>query len=323
MSAATLGVNIENNFWVWNPWGGTKGIFESNPFTVLGTPVPYYLPAYSGVFVRTTANTGNTVTFTEAAKVSNTPSSLFKTTAAPTYLELRVEDSANVFWDKFILVMDSSSTDARDKKDAKKFFNSEMNFYSFSSQKDSLAIDSRPYTDGGVVKIDMWTALKRNFILNVSKLGMLPGTSVILRDNYKGIDTVLSMGTKYPFTINTDSLSFSKRFELRFAGNPIDTTDTTDTVVIIDGPKNKKLKIHVYPNPATTVVNVDIDAPTSTPVIVNVYKINLNGVQVYSKSEGMIKNATVQIPVASLPNGPYIVEVVTSTDRKSKHFVKQ
>ena len=128
LNATVRDVNIEPNFWVWNPNGGTKGIFEANPFSL-----SYYLPAYSGFFARTTNNIDNTITFQEANKVSNTPASLFKTTgAAPLLTEIRIEDSSNVFWDKFMLIIDSNSNASKEVTDAAKFFNSEMNFYSLS-----------------------------------------------------------------------------------------------------------------------------------------------------------------------------------------------
>src|SRR5690606_24062532 len=108
--------------------------------------------------------TNNTITFHESTKSSGTPSSLFKTTGNTNYItELRIEDNNGKLWDKFMLILDSNSAATYEPSDARKFFNSEMNFYSFSADKDSLAIDSRIYADSQVIPIDMWNGVKGKF----------------------------------------------------------------------------------------------------------------------------------------------------------------
>ncbi len=314
LSATTRGVNIENNFWVWNPNGGTKGIFESNPFSIGMIPLNYVLPAYSGFFVRTTANSGNTITFPESCKVADAPNSLFKTTAVGTYAELRITDSANVFWDKYMLILDSATVAGKDVYDAKKFFNSEMNFYSFSAQKDSLAIDARPFDTTDVVHIDMWTGLKGKFMIDVAKLGMAPYASLILRDNYAKVDTVLSEGVKYPFTINNDSLSFSKRFELRFRKDEEPSKVANASIL-------KSFDVTLSPNPATAMVNITVGGDKGQPVLVRMSDVM--GRVVYQNIHNAANATGFTVPVESFAAGVYNVELIMGDHRVVKQLVKQ
>lgn len=326
LNLTTRGADIEPNFWVWNPNGGTsgKGIYEARQFSS-----SYILPAYSGFFARTTSNNspGNTITFPESAKASGTPAALFKTTgAAPLTTEITIKDSSgNVLWDRFVLSLDSNSTASKDWYDAKKFFNSQVNFYSFAATNDSLAIDSRVYIDSQVVKIDMWNGVKGKFVLNVSSLNMPKGTSLYLEDSFTKTTVKLGAGSKYPFTTSSDANSEHNRFYLRFEGKPeidtivppIDTTLKTKHVK-----KPKKIKAVIFPNPIETgILNVTIESNTGNPVALRV--LNMLGQEVYRNQFSDLKTGLLQIPSDKFPVGSYLVVIEAGDERIIKQLLKR
>jgi hypothetical protein len=213
MSQITRGSSIGENFWAWDPNGGTKGIYISNPFNLA-----YILPQYSSFFTTTSANTNNTITFYESGKTGNTSQSLFKTTATSYISELLVQDSANVMWDRLLLLADNTAKDGKDTRDAVKFMNAEVNFYSLTPANDSCAIDARPYVNGKVIPLGFTTSLKKNFSIKAKQVNMPTGTDLYLHDKYLSKLIKLDNGTTYNFTVTNDTLSKGqKRFALNMA----------------------------------------------------------------------------------------------------------
>jgi hypothetical protein len=328
LAGLTLGTDIEPTFYIWDPYGANKGTWYFDYF-VNPLIAPAYIPVCGGFFARTTSNNypNNTITFPESCKVSNTPLAFHKSTGSITRRTniLKIIDTANVVFDRFVLALDSSTTAGKEKFDAKKFWNSEMNFFSLSSNNDSLAIDSRSYVDSQIIKIDMWNGLKGKFIIVVDALDMPDSTKLYLEDSFTHATIKLTKGYKYPFTTTSDPKSEHNRFYLRFQGKPpIDTIvppiDTTLKIKHVKKPK--KIKAVIFPNPIETgIVNVTIESNTGTPVALRV--LNILGQEVYRNKLSDLKTGLLQIPSDKFPVGSYLVVIESGDERIIKQLLKR
>jgi hypothetical protein len=310
LSITTRDANIGENYWIWNSQGGTKGIYESNPFVV-----SYALPAYSSFFTTTAANTANTITFHEACKIGDTPRTLFKTTNIINLAELRIEDSNNVLWDRLLLRIDNNASDSADEKDGVKFMNSEVNFYALTDHHDSLSIDARPYTNGKVIPLGFVTALRKSFILKVPQINMPVNTNLFLHDKYLATSTLLQPGTSYSFVVSNDSLSQGEnRFELNFYTNWTPPPPTGDL-----SKAEKSFTTIVFPNPATSVVYIRINATDVKMTTTRIYDVA--GKELLKKYAGLVKEGTIALPLSNLSKGNYILETVHGLEKTSSMLV--
>lgn len=128
--------------------------------------------------------------------------------------ELKIEDDNNYYWDRLMLLFDSTRYDFKDSYDAIKWTNPEVNFYTFSSENIKLAIDARPYAENKRIKTGLTTPYQKTYYIRVVQHAMPTGTCLCLRDNYKDTTVTLSTGMKYYFTVNSDPASQGdNRFE--------------------------------------------------------------------------------------------------------------
>lgn len=318
LNLTTRGSNVGDHYWVWDPNGGTKGTYVASP---LGVPFDssFIIPAYSAFFVYVSANTNNTITFPESCKVSSTAQSLFKSTASaiPQIIEIKIKDSTAT-WDKLMLIVDSNSTMAADEHDARKFLNSEMNFFTYGGGNDTLSIDRRPYKDGQVIPLCVWSFVQRPMFFEVSRLKMPQNTYLFLDDSLTGTSTLLGEGDKYYFnaTLNSGDPLSVNRFKLRFYGNPNATTTHGTGIGNVT-----RLNASLSPNPATDEVVVKMDADAAGTTAVRIF--NMQGQQVYQNEFGVMQSGSLQIPVKQFAAGVYMVNVSCGNAVFNKQLVKQ
>jgi hypothetical protein len=316
LNLTTRGSNIADHFWVWDPNGGTKGAYIAAP---LGIPFDsaFIIPAYSAFFLKVSANTNNTITFPESCKASSTAQSLFKSTAVtkPSIIELKIKDTSGITWDRVMLIIDSSSTQTKDSRDAEKFLNSEINFFTYGGGNDTLAIDTRPYVDGQKIPLCVWSFVKKDMYLDASRLKMPQGTYLFLDDSLTGTSTLLNEGDKYNFTITSDPATSGNRFKLRFYGNPTPPVKQTG---IMSG---SRLVTSLFPNPAITTATVKMEAIAEGQTTVRVY--NTLGQEVYTKDYGVMQTGTLTIPVKQFAAGIYTVQVTCGSEMSGTQLVKQ
>jgi hypothetical protein len=82
-------------------------------------------------------------------------------------------------------------------------------------------------------------------------------------------------------------------------------------------------KLDVYPNPATQVVNVQLELSSRTDV--EIYILDLNGKMVKQvKYDNLSPNTeSVEVRVGNLPRGAYVINMVAGKSVKSGKFVKK
>lgn len=98
--------------------------------------------------------------------------------------------------------------------------------------------------------------------------------------------------------------------------NKAEMVNTNDNVQLLAG------KIQVTPNPASTMVDVNIDLEEASD-LVNVTVRNLQGKEVLSRELNNISSETVQFDVTSLPAGTYLVHVQTEAGFRTQRLVIQ
>jgi hypothetical protein len=171
---------VDANFYVWEPrrpyatgatgfgpGGGRAGRYRVVPFTSLNVQ-ERTLPIGTAFFLGSTdnstvpaPNTNASITFRENYKLSTrTPSfaqpnqaSLFRTedissNYGPNSLQLSISEGENDL-DRVIVYFKEDSESQKDYWDGEKMANDDMNFFTVSSDDWALAVDSRPWEEGG------------------------------------------------------------------------------------------------------------------------------------------------------------------------------
>ena len=230
----------------------------------------------------------------------------------PDVLALNVYDESYHVWDLLSVRFTDEATENEDKNlDAGKPVNPDLNFYSWSSDRHPLGIDSRPFEAGKVIPLGLTSNYLQNFIIKVDNYEVPSGGQVYLHDKYLEQYVLLSQGTEYPFSITKDPASQGdSRFEL---GLQPTTTPIAKT--------NNSLKVLMIPNPATSGVNITFTAPQSEKTTVRI--LSLEGVCVMTQELGVQQNGSVLLSLDNLASGVYMVELTSGNERVVQRLVKE
>lgn len=290
MNAVTRGSNIGSSYYVWDATSGTRGAYVTNAFTT-----SYILPAYAAFFTTASANSNNTITFEEADKTGSTPADVFKTTAATDWVEFLIEDS-NTRWDRFLFHYDNNAQASEDYYDAVKLNNPSLDFFTYSSNDEALAIDSRPYKDGEVIQLGL-TAYTNygKYVIRTGDVDIPAGTKLYFHDNYLNKTIEVKAGFEYWFDITSDVNTQGKRFQLNTSGVP-----TSVATVAENG-----AKVQLVPNPAKNVVNVSYENVSSDATI---RLVDITGKILFSEKVNT-PSGVVALTIDDLANGIYIVQL--------------
>ena len=243
MSLTSRGANVGENFSVWDPHQGIYGAYVDQPFNH-----SYVLPAYSSFITTASANTSNTITFNEAAKVNTAPTgNLFKTTGSfgNNAVQLRIlSNNDSISWDRMLLFFNTQAQAAYDKHDNKKMSNPSLDFYSVATDNSHLSIDQRPYVSNEIIPLGLRADSLTNYTIKVEDYDVPAGSQIYLHDNFLNTDQALSLGMKYNFTVTSNPMTQGSRFELRLG-----------LINSINNVHNQP-KVNITPNPATTEVTI-------------------------------------------------------------------
>jgi hypothetical protein len=297
LAATVRGSNVGANFWVWDANQGTKGGYTSVPFSS-----SYILPAYSSIIVTTSANTNNTIQFTEACKSNGSAVNLFRSNVAnafTTSLQLRLQTDS-IFWDRLLIGLNDKASSSYDRIDAEKLMNSDVNFYSLSSDGKSLSIDARDAAHADTIALGLQTTVARNFTIQVSNLSLPQGTSMYLYDAYLNTTTLLSDGVTYAFATNADAASKGEgRFQLIQRKQP----------VLI--PVATTMGVKVMPNPATEKFVFTLGNNEIMNGVINL--TNQQGQAV--KSIAVVNTTNATVTVNDLSKGTYYVTYIGGSNK--------
>jgi hypothetical protein len=136
--------------------------------------------------------------------------------------------------------------------------------------------------------------------------------NIYLKDKFLNSITDVAINPSVEFVISSDSNSKGdNRFEIIFTAKG--STNTSEDLL-----KNVSTNISVYPNPATDVLNININNSSFKNSEVVVY--NISGVEVLKTN---MANSSAQLNIENLSNGVYLVKVTNQNGfNKTVKFVK-
>ena len=238
----------------------------------------------------------------------NTP--LLRTTQSGNYTHLALYTNGTQLWDEMYVSFTDDAAAVKDKYDAAKPQNPELNFYTYSADGKQLCIDARPYVKGDVIQLGLVDAPANTYTLIADKFSVPAGGSLYLHDKYLNQYVQLTQGTTYTFTVTADKKSQGDaRFEL--------------TTEMLPGNLNASngVDMNLGPNPASESITVNymlsgIDNPT-------LHVINSVGQEVYTNALGTTQSGSINVPVNELAAGMYMVKITNGKKEKAQKFVKQ
>lgn len=259
MSKLLIGDNIVPNYYLWDPYLGTKGGYGCYPFSN-----SIVLPSFTAFFAQTSdSSTGNQIQFPETCKtVTNNALRVFGANEKPkNQLELLVE-ADSLIWDHQLFIFKTDATDSIDRFDAKKMMNLEFNLYSWSKEKEKLCIDTRSSVHPTTIPLGLNTTLNKSFHLIVSKFPDLPDYDLYFIDKVEKNKKLLQDGFHYSFNADSSQqLINNERFEIQLLAK--------NNIPLILPVLNPQLDCFVFPNPTNNLLYLRITTGKQLPVFIS------------------------------------------------------
>ncbi len=306
-SASATGNLAGAAFYVWNPSMGAAGQYQAIPINT-ASPTPYYLQAHTAFQVRA-AHNGDSLNFTEANKSAIISTSLSRVQADG--LSLSVYDANYHLWNSVHILYNSSArAEEDDMLDALLLPSSDFNFYTLSSDKKTLAIDSRPFNANAPIPLGIQSIYTQDFIIKAENSYQPNGAEIYLHDKLLHKYVPLLQGTEYCFSITNDtSTQGENRFELSNKGG--------DTIT----PINHPFEVSLSPSPFNNEVAVRFSQPPLEKVVITV--LSLAGKTLFQKDFGTLQSSQLTLQLATLPAGGYLVEITCGQEKKVSRLVKE
>ncbi len=322
MNTNMLNANNLTTVWAYNPNTGGYGVFDLS-LGVGTNQSSRYIPLGQAVFVKATG-AGQTFTFFESAKVSNTPFNFFRSKMdKENLLKFTVHRDTALYDDLIIYFKEGTSKSDSDQNDANKLFNDELNFYSKSSNNTNLSINYHPLPgNNDSIKLSLFSTKSGNLAIGTYTMEFDGATNVndsiemYLYDRYTKAHTDIRANNYYTFEINSDSSSWgNERFVLLL----------NKKLVGIDTKANRIGFSNVYPNPANEYVNISINFPStykSSKHVLNYKMFDMSGrLILQSDIKGM--NSIYPINISSLDNGIYFLHINSELGTSVHKIIKR
>lgn len=312
MQALTLGGDVAgSSFYVWDVSQGAAGAYVNEPFASAATY--RYLPLGSAFFARSASGAG-TITFPEAAKVSNTPAAILRGTSkyGNNSIQLVLNDNTGVKHDRILFFFSKRAAEEKDNMDGEKMTNPGVNFYANSKDSKKLSIDVRPLTDNTIIPLTLNTPFDREFTITAEDFNVTDNKDVLLHDKKTDTYTKLSAGVSYSFTSTlSDATTYGNRFELITKVNPSLLVENI-------------LDIKLSPNPVKDVLTINYSTPNATLEATTIIKITNNVGQIIENLNlGASATGSQKINMSKYAKGVYTIELVVGKEKVVKQIVKQ
>ena len=212
-----------------------------------------------------------------------------------------------------MIFFSDTTSSSLDTLDGPKLGNPDLNFYSYSSDNNQLAIDQKPYVAGQVIKLGLTTDINQTYTMKVEDYDVPQGGTLYLHDKYLNTTQAMQQGMRYTFNVTDDAASQGdNRFEIN--------VNTTTAVANVNA-AGSQLTVNMFPNPAADHVSVSFEAPAKGDASITIS--NLVGQQVYANSIGSIQAGSVNIPLGNIASGVYLLTMKCGGQSVTKRFVKQ
>jgi hypothetical protein len=277
-----------------------------------GTLTSGIIPSGSAFFVQATG-TGASLTFTENFKTTTAPLALHKKGAATDELHIKYyRDSTES--DEYILKMINGATLLKDDYDITKLRNDNLNLSSYGSDSINLTLSSIPFvTEETKINLNVEATRKGSYNFDFTTINDFDNTiPVSLLDKFTQKTIDIRKNPIYTFVMDSMPHQWGKdRFVLILNASPINTGIANESSII-------NTKMAVYPNPASDVLNININNASFKNSNISIY--NISGNEVMNTS---MNGASTQLNIESLSSGVYFVKVKNENgfDRTVK-FIK-
>jgi hypothetical protein len=221
------------------------------------------------------------------------------------------DSNADVFRDGITLRFNPDySEQVTLEEDATKVWNSDESL-AFQNQGRYLSIDKRPLQDNIVNSLlymfyprdDDQFLINLNYRLEIDIENLPSSGEVVLIDNYLETRTQLNQDSNI-YSFNLDPIlpesENVNRFEIGFKNITLGTT-----------PIDNLNQLSIYPNPATGLVNIELEE--AGEALENIKIFSIDGKLV--KEINIVNNSTEQINLSNLSRGFYLVELQTANTR--------
>lgn len=309
MSKILLGVNIVPNYYLWDPYLGTKGGYTCYPFSN-----SIILPSFTAFFAQTSDTlTGNQIQFPETCKTSgNIAMRVLGTNEKPkNQLELLVE-ADSIVWDHQLFIFKTDATDSIDKFDAKKMLNLEFNLFSLSKENEKLCIDTRSSQHPTIIPIGLASSLNKKFNLKVASFPNLPDYDLYFIDKIEHVTIIMNDCFNYSF--HTDSLpqmNENNRFEIQLKNK-----NNSPLLPLIS---TNGLTCFVFPNPTNNILFMRIATNKKLPIYLSLRNA-LGQVLLNQKIEAQ-QFITHSISMKKWANGTYVLIISNGEETISKKII--
>jgi hypothetical protein len=211
------------------------------------------------------------------------------------------DTDANKIKDGIILRYNDTFNNIVSNEDADRLWNQDETF-AILNQSQYLSIDKRNLLSGSdTAQLFVSNYTNNNYELNINVEHNSPEFNIYLVDNYLNTQTELLEGNNtYVFNVD-ESLPNSVNAE-RFEINVLNSTLSTQDLLL------EEADLNLYPNPASSTVNLSIAGLTDSISEINVYSVNGKLVKHMSFSDHL---SSFELDVNDLPNGVYIVHATT------------
>jgi hypothetical protein len=306
-SASSSGYINGSAFYVWNPYMGTSGQFETK---IIGSS--YILSANTSFEVRASGATGAALNFTESSKSTGSTEALHRN-APGDFLIFSIYDTSYHKWDQLYVQLNDLATNGEDGKyDAGKPPSpASLNFYSISTDNTRLSLDARPYQANAIIPLGIISSYVQDFILKADQLPVPSNVKVYLHDKLLQKEQLLNDNPEYRFTITNDVASQGEgRFELRF-----DSTARTPVQYA------SSARLQLSPNPATDQVAIYYNSENTAAKTLQL--VNATGAIIKVQQLGAGGQGSIQVDVAGLASGAYLVIVTSSNEKLVQTLIKE
>jgi hypothetical protein len=309
MSKIQLGQNIVPNYYLWDPYMGTKGGYCCYPFSN-----SIYLPSFAAFFAQTIdSSIGNQLLFPESCKVNNSQfiRVLGNTEKTKNQLEFIVE-ADSIIWDRALFIFNKTATDSVDFYDAKKLMNPDVSLYSWSAEKVKLCVDTRSSLHPTSIPVALTSSVFKTFQLSVSQVPEISGYTLYLIDKLAERKLLLQSGLHYSFQVDSlPELKDSIRFEIQLKANTVNTFNTIEV---------PKLGCQLFPNPTNHQLLLSIQSAQLLPISITV--TNVLGQIMLHKILATAHQINDSILLDTWTAGMYFIQVSNSEETIVQKIIK-
>ncbi|MCX6186050.1 MAG: T9SS type A sorting domain-containing protein, partial [Bacteroidetes bacterium] len=302
--------NIVNSIYIYDV---TASSYKSyNGSALSGSLNNGLIPSSTSFFIQASAS-GAALTFTEAFKSTSAPSALHKNSLSDELHITYYKDSTES--DEYILKMMEGATLENDMYDIKKLKNVNLNLSSYGTDSINLTLSSIPFvTDETRISLNVEATQIGTYKFDFNTIETFDNNkSVSLLDKFTGETIDIRKNPVYTFEMDAAPHQWGNdRFVLIFKAI------STSGMVDMNANSILNTKVSVYPNPATDVLNVNINNASFKNSSVSI--LNISGTELLSSN--MVGTSS-QFNIESLSSGVYFVKIRNSNGfDKTVKFIK-